>query len=97
VTVNHLLGDRYQEIEGHCRDLSEAGIGILLAEELDISQVTSLSFSFPGSEPVWQGRAVVRHRRGYHYGFEFLTLDDEQRAGLGKYLQILQQTEGPSS
>jgi len=87
VTVSHLLGDKYQKLEGHCRDLSEAGIGILLAAELDGSEVTGLSFLLPGLEISWEVRAVVRYRRGYQYGFEFLSLSREQHETLKGYLK----------
>jgi c-di-GMP-binding flagellar brake protein YcgR len=86
VTVNHLLEKHYEKLEGHCRDLSEAGIGILLAAELNSGEVTGLSFSFPGSPLPWEVRAVVRYRRGYQYGFEFLSLTGEQRESLRTYL-----------
>ncbi len=85
--MSYLLGNNYQKIEGHCRDLSRAGIGILLAAELDGGEVAGLSFSLPGSAPPWEVRAVVRYRRGYQYGFEFLALTEAQRASLGSYLE----------
>ena len=87
VTVSHLLGNQYRKLEGHCRDLSEAGIGILLAAELNGGEVTGLNFSIPGSAVPWDVRAVVRYRRGYHYGFEFLSLTNEQRDWVKNYLQ----------
>lgn len=86
VTVSYLFGNKHQKIEGHCRDLSQAGIGILLAEELATGEVVGLSFLFPGSAVPWEVRAVVRYRRGYQYGFEFLALTAEQRTSLGNYL-----------
>ncbi len=86
VTVSYLLGNRHQKIEGHCRDLSQAGIGILLAEELDAGEVVGLRFLFPAAEVPWEVRAVVRYRRGYQYGFEFLALTAEQQTFLGNYL-----------
>jgi len=88
--VSHLLGKNYQKIEGHCRDLSQAGIGILLAAELDGGEVVGLNFSLPGSAAPWEVRAVVRYRRGYQYGFEFLSLTDEQQGVLGNYLKGLE-------
>jgi hypothetical protein len=87
VTVSHLLESHYQKLAGHCRDLSEAGIGILLAAELNGGEVTGLSFSLPGSELPWEVRGVVRYRRGYQYGFEFLSLTGEQQESLKSYLQ----------
>src|SRR5579872_4923077 len=87
VTVSYLLGSRYEKIEGHCRDLSEAGIGILLGTELTSGEVAGLSLSLPGSADPWQVRAVIRYRAGYHYGFEFLSLSNEQRNSLKQYLE----------
>jgi hypothetical protein len=88
--VSFLLGDHYQKLEGHCRDLSEAGIAILLATELNVGEVAGLSFSLPGSALPWEVRAVVRYRRGYHYGFEFLALTNEHQASLKSYFQGLE-------
>jgi hypothetical protein len=90
VTVNHLLGNGYQKLEGHCRDLSEAGISILLATELNVGEVAGLSFSLPESALRWEVRAVVRYRRGYHYGFEFLSLTGEQQAALNGHFNGLE-------
>ncbi|MFZ0759699.1 MAG: PilZ domain-containing protein [Candidatus Sulfotelmatobacter sp.] len=85
--VSYLQGNHYQKIEGHCRDLAEAGIGILLAAELSVGEVTGLSFTLVGSAVPWEVRAVVRYRRGYQYGFEFLSLTGEQREFLKSYLK----------
>jgi hypothetical protein len=87
VTVIYLFENKYQNLEGHCRDLSEAGVGILLAAELNGGEVADLSFFLPGSALLWEVRAVVRYRRGYHYGFEFLSVTGEQKEGLKSYLQ----------
>ncbi len=90
VSVSHLLGNEYQKIEGHCRDLSIAGIGIILAAELGEGEVVGLSFLLPGAAVGWDVRAVVRHRRGYQYGFEFLSLSPEQRDQLDNFFKGLQ-------
>jgi len=87
VTVSYLAGDEYQKLEGHCRDLSEAGIGIILAADLNGGEVAGLSFLLPGSALAWDVRGVIRYRRGCQYGFEFLALTDEQRALLVSYLK----------
>lgn len=88
--MNYLLGRNYEKLEGHCRDLSEAGIGVLLAAELNAGEVVDLSFLLPGSTSTWEVRAVVRYRCGYHYGFEFLFLASEQQAALHSYFQGMQ-------
>jgi hypothetical protein len=88
VAVTLFLGSHYHKVEGHCRDLSEAGIGVLLATELTVGEVAGLSFSLPKSLP-WETRAVLRYRRGYHYGFEFLALSTEQQELLKAHLKSL--------
>jgi hypothetical protein len=89
VTVSYLLENQYHNLEGHCRDLAEAGIGILLAAELNSGEVTGLRFLLPGAALPWAVRAVVRYRRGYHYGFEFLSLTNEQLQTLKHHLKGL--------
>jgi hypothetical protein len=88
VAVTVLLGNHYERLEGYCKDLSEAGIGILLAAEVNVGEVAGLSFTLPGDAP-WEIRAVLRFRRGYHYGFEFLSLSTELQESLKNYLKSL--------
>ena len=90
VTVSHLLENQYQKLEGHCRDLAQAGIGILLAAELNGGEVVGMRFQLPGSSDPWEVRAVLRYRRGYQYGFEFLSLTGEQQKSLMGYVQGLE-------
>ena len=92
VGVSYLLENQYQNLEGHCRDLAEAGIGILLAAELNSGEVAGLSFLLPGSALAWEVRAVVRYRRGYQYGFEFLSLTAKQQESLKSYIKGLEPT-----
>jgi hypothetical protein len=87
VGVTMLGGDGYKRIEAHSKDLSEAGIGILVADELVLGEVFSLEFSLPDATSSWEVRAVLRHRRGYHYGFEFLSLTRPQAELLMAFLQ----------
>jgi hypothetical protein len=94
VTASFLEGNRYRSFEGRCSDLSEAGIGMLVAAEMSNGEVVGLSFSLPNSPNVWELRAVVRYRRGYHYGFEFLSLTTEQRETLKKHLNGLKPLDG---
>lgn len=87
VTLSHFLGDDYANLEGHSRNLSMSGIGILMAAELNSSEVVDLSFQIPGLSVPWEIRAVVRYRRGYQYGLEFVSLTEEQQSQLEKVLK----------
>ena len=97
VTLTLLSGNQRQLMEAYCRDLSAAGIGVLLAAEVALGEVVGLRFSVPGlSAPgldSWDVRAVLRHRRGYHYGFEFLSLSDQQGKALAGYLSGLDRAD----
>lgn len=93
VSTTYLTEATYAKLEGHCNDLSEAGIGILLAAEIKIGEVIGLNFCLPGSTDQWELRGVVRYRRGYHYGFEFLSVTAQQRESLRKYLAPLKQID----
>jgi hypothetical protein len=87
VGVTLFAGKHYQKLNAHCKDLSEAGMGTILAAELASGEVVSLSFSLPGSNQHWDVKAVLRHRRGYHYGFEFLSLAAERVDVLKAFVQ----------
>jgi hypothetical protein len=74
-------------------DLAEAGIGVLIAAELSLGEVATLAFSIPGRPESWDVQAVLRHRRGYHYGFEFLSLSDQQGKILLGFLPGLERAD----
>ena len=89
VTAALLSGNQYEKLDAHCKDISEAGIGLLIAAELPVGEVVSMTFCLPGVNETWDLRAVMRHRRGFHYGFEFLSLGENRLAVLKNYLQRL--------
>ena len=91
--ITLFVGDQYQKLEAHCKDLSEAGMGVLVAAELKMGEVVSLNFCLPGLIESWDVRTVLRHRRGYHYGFEFLSLTRERSEALKNYLQTLERAD----
>ena len=93
VLVKLLAAGRYESLQAHCKDLSEAGIGVLLAAELASGEVVSLNFALPGLPIPWEVRSVLRHRRGYHYGFEFFSLTSEQTGVLKQLIHGLERAD----
>lgn len=94
VKVTLFSGAEHQQLDAHCRDLSEAGIGMLVAAELQVGEVVSLNFSLPGVPQAYSDvRAVLRHRRGYHYGFEFLSISEPQNKALADYFPSLERAD----
>lgn len=93
VLVTLLIAGRYESLQAHCKDLSEAGIGVLLAAELTSGEVVSLNFTLPGLPKPWDVRGILRHRRGYHYGFEFFSLTREQNSILKQLIHGLERAD----
>lgn len=93
VVLTLFTNGEYQHLDAHCRDLSQAGMGVLLATELTLGEVASLAFTLPDTEAKWEVRSVIRHRRGYHYGCEFLSLTLQQLEMLRTYLQGLDRAD----
>lgn len=57
-------------VHGHTVDLSESGISAILREEIHLDEVVRLEFSVPDGEV--EVHALVRQRRAFRYGFQFL-------------------------
>jgi c-di-GMP-binding flagellar brake protein YcgR len=93
VAVSVFSGDQHLQLHARCRDLSEGGIGILVAADLTIGEVASLNFLLPGAPQSWEVRAVLRYRRGYHYGLEFLSLSDRKGKMLQSYFEDLERSD----
>ncbi len=93
VIVSLFSGEAHRRFDGRCKDLSAAGIGILIAEEILLGEVASLVFSLSDQPESWTVRAVLRHRRGYHYGFEFLSLTPPQSETLANFLPRLKRAD----
>lgn len=66
---------------------------MLIAAELTLGEVASLVFSIPGVAGSLEVRGVLRYRRGYHYGFEFLSLSRQQAEILAAVLPGLERLD----
>ncbi|HEY6339516.1 MAG TPA: PilZ domain-containing protein [Candidatus Sulfotelmatobacter sp.] len=93
VLVTLLAAGRYQTLEAHCKDVSKAGLGLMIAAEIASGEVVSLNFTLPGLSEPWEVRGVLRHRRGYHYGFEFLSLCPDRNTILKQFIQGLERAD----
>jgi c-di-GMP-binding flagellar brake protein YcgR len=73
--------------QGRTLGISEAGISAVLAADLEVGENVSLEFTLPSSTPSLAVRAVIRNRTGARYGFEFLTLSEQQRTLITKFCE----------
>ena len=68
-----------ENLPGRCTDLSEAGVGAVVAGELSAGQQVAIELRLPCvGEPV-RARAVVRYQHRLLCGFEFVGLSMDQR------------------
>lgn len=86
-------GGRPKVLHGRCTSLSLGGFGGVLAGHLEAGDVVSVEFRFGSSGEPLRLRAHVRHRRGFHHGFEFLGLSTAQTRSLRDLIADLTRTD----
>jgi c-di-GMP-binding flagellar brake protein YcgR len=70
-------------------ELSEGGMSVYASETLEIGTFMLAEFSLPPSPGGLKIRAVVRNRRGFRCGLEFVDLPAAERTELLRYLGSL--------
>ncbi len=70
-------------VEAHFRDMSTDGAAIFAGVELAIDTEVQVEFTPPYGQGPLRVRAIVRNRRDYVYGVEFLPRDAEEERILG--------------
>ena len=89
VSISAFRKDGPISMWGRSHELGEDGIGATLTGELDPGEVVSLEMALPHSSFPIKIRAVVRYRQGLRHGFEFLTLNEEQRQAVCRVCEML--------
>lgn len=79
----------YTEIPGRCGDIARGGLGAVLMEEIPKDEVLSLELSLPECDKPMVVRSIVRYRKGFLHGFEFLGLSPEQQSALDAFCATL--------
>ena len=64
-----------KSVFGRTRDISEGGIGGVIADPLEPGTRVELEFPVPVQDLPLKMTAIVCFRRGFHHGFEFLVRD----------------------
>lgn len=68
-----------ENLPGRCTDLSETGVGGMIAGELSPGQQVALELRLPNVGVPVRARAMVRYQGRLRCGFEFVSLSVEQR------------------
>ena len=73
-------GGKTSIVQGRGNELNEGGMAIFAGAELSLEEEVAVEFTPPYSGQPIRVRAIVRDRKGYSYGVEFLTqtIDDHQ-------------------
>ena len=79
VNATVLRESGYQDLAGRCGDIGHGGMGAVFNAECVKGEVISLEFRLPNVTEVLNVRSIVRYRKGFLHGLEFLGLTDEQR------------------
>jgi len=76
-------------VVGRGTDINDGGIAVFAGAELQIGEEVEISFTPPYRGEPLVARTVVRNRRGYTYGMEFLTGSTEDQARVTKIHNVL--------
>ncbi|MGB7332053.1 MAG: TonB family protein [Terriglobales bacterium] len=68
-----------ENLPGRCTDISEAGVGAVVAGELATGQQVAIELHLPNVGLPVRARALVRYQSKLHCGLEFVGLSVEQR------------------
>jgi c-di-GMP-binding flagellar brake protein YcgR len=88
-----LSEDGYNEIRGRCGDIGRGGMGTVLTAEVQAGEVVSLEFALPNSTEAFSIRAIVRYRRGFMHGLEFLGLSSAQETAISSFCANLEEVD----
>jgi hypothetical protein len=79
---------------GRGNDMSEGGVLVFAGMELKTGDEVQIEFTPPFSAGPVRAKGVVRHRRGYNYGIEFLLENDADREQTEKFRSLLRLAAG---
>jgi hypothetical protein len=76
-------------IDGRGTDLNDGGIAVFAGAELPIGGEVEISFTPPYRGEPLVARTIIRNRRGYTYGMEFLTANKADAQRVTKIREVL--------
>lgn len=69
-----------ENLPGRCTDISEVGLGAVVAGEMAAGQQVAVELRLPNVGVPVRARALVRYQSRFRYGVEFVGLSAEQRS-----------------
>jgi len=96
VGVTVLRNDGYLRVQGRCCELAEAGLGVIIPEQLAaliVSEMVIVDLSLPGLCRPFSIRAIVRSRIGPRHGLEFVGAVPGHRESILSFCRSLQERD----
>jgi len=81
-------------MSGRGNDVSEGGVLVFAGMELKAGDEVAIEFTPPFSAGPVRAKGIVRHRRGYNYGIEFLQECETDREQTEKFRGLLRLAAG---
>src|SRR5437899_4894037 len=81
-------------MSGRGNDMSEGGVLVLAGMELIAGVEVIIEFTPPSASGPVRARGLVRHRRGYNYGIEFLMDSEADKEQTEKFRGLLRLAAG---
>jgi len=75
-----MKSNQKKQVFGRTRDISETGLGAVIADPLEAGERVILEVPIVGQDHPLVVHAVVCYRRGFHHGFELLAPEEDQSA-----------------
>jgi len=89
VNVATLLNGQRCRFRGEASDISRGGLGLFVARNLDLGTTLRLEFLLPYNVNELSIRGVIRNRRGFSYGIEFVHPTPYQQQTIERTCQVL--------
>jgi len=82
---------------GRVSDISQGGVLVFAGIELNAGDETFVEFTEPYSGEPIRARGIVRHRRGYNYGLEFLSQTPAEQEQADKFRALVRLAAGSAT
>jgi hypothetical protein len=82
---------------GRAADISQGGVLVFAGIELKNGSEVFVEFTEPYSGEAIRARGLVRHRRGYNYGVEFVTETTGDQEQADKFRALLRMAAGSAT
>ena len=76
-------------VDGRGTDMNEGGVAVFAGAELGIGEEVEISFTPPYHGEPLTARTIIRNRRGYTYGMEFIVESEEDKVRVERIREVL--------